>query len=84
MSRAAFDTLVMELKKDSGHGWSKEYREMQGSNLADRLMDYMESFKLLRSIYNGREIEIMPLAGKLIGEYPQEYGQENEEKQHGE
>ncbi|MBK5245156.1 MAG: TIGR02678 family protein [Eubacteriaceae bacterium] len=86
MSRAAFDTLVMELKKDSGHGWSKEYREMQGSNLADNLIDYMESFKLLRSLYNGREIEILPLAGKLIGEYPQEYRQEHEkkEKQHGE
>ena len=81
MSRAAFDTMVMELKEDSGHGWSKEYREMQGSNLADSLVDYMESFKLLRSIYNGREIEILPLAGKLIGEYPQEYGQENEKKE---
>lgn len=59
---------------------------MQGSNLADSLMDYMESFKLLRILYNGREIEILPLAGKLIGEYPQEYGQEYEkkEKQHGE
>jgi len=86
MSRAAFDTMVTELKKDSGHGWSKEYREMKGSSLAYSLRDYMESFKLLRSLYNGREIEILPLAGKLIGEYPQEYGQEHEmkEEQHGE
>ena len=80
ISRPAFETMVVELKELAGRGWSKEYREMTVSSLTNSLLDYMESFKMLKLMLDGREIEILSLTGKLIGEYPKDFGQ-LEEKQ---
>lgn len=72
LSRVAFDLLVTKLKQETGANWSKEYREMTASTLSDHLVSYMEDFKMLAQGDDQREIEILPLAGKLIGSYPHE------------
>ncbi|MDD3306090.1 MAG: TIGR02678 family protein [Acetobacterium sp.] len=72
LSRVAFDQLVTKLKQESGENWSKEYREMTAATLSDHLVSYMEDFKMLAQGDDQREIEILPLAGKLIGSYPDE------------
>ncbi|MDI3535693.1 MAG: TIGR02678 family protein [Eubacteriaceae bacterium] len=72
LSRPAFDLLVKELKEEEGQRWSKEYREMTASLLSQRLIAYMEDFKMLAAYLDGREIEILPIAGKLTGDYPEE------------
>jgi hypothetical protein len=64
--------LVKELKEEEGQRWSKEYREMTASLLSQRLIAYMEDFKMLAAYLDGREIEILPIAGKLTGDYPEE------------
>lgn len=70
LSRVAFDEQVAVLKEKTGNNWSKEFREMSPVGLAEKLVDYLEEFKMLRQLYDGREIEILPLAGKLMGIYP--------------
>lgn len=70
LSRVAFDERVALLKEKTGSNWSKEFREMSPVGLAEKLVDYLEEFKMLRQLYDGREIEILPLAGKLMGIYP--------------
>ena len=72
LSRAAFDQLVIKLKQESGVNWSKEYREMTAASLSDHLVSYMEDFKMLAQSDDQREIDILPLAGKLIGSYPED------------
>ncbi len=80
LSRVAFDQLVTGLKQESGANWSKEYREMTAANLSEQLVAYMEDFKMLARDENQREIKILPLAGKLIGNYPKEVRDKNGEK----
>lgn len=72
LSRVAFDQLVIKLKQETGENWSKEYREMTAASLSDHLVSYMEDFKMLAQSGDQREIDILPVAGKLIGSYPEE------------
>lgn len=72
LSRVAFDEWVLKLKEKKGKNWSKEFRDMSPPALAENLLIYMESFKMLRQVDQGREIEILPLIGKLVGTYPEE------------
>jgi len=71
LSRVAFDEQVAVLKEKTGNNWSKEFREMSPVGLAEKLVAYLEEFKMLRQLYDGREVEILPLAGKLMGSYPE-------------
>lgn len=80
LSRVAFDEWVAKLKEKMGRHWSKEFREMTTAGLAENLVGYMENFKMLREWYDGREIEILPLAGKLIGTYPEDVIERKEKK----
>ncbi|KNZ43141.1 TIGR02678 family protein [Acetobacterium bakii] len=80
LSRVAFDEWVVELKAKAGRNWSKEFREMSAAGLAANLAEYMEDFKMLRQLYDGREIEILPLAGKLMGTYPEDMAERKGEK----
>ncbi|WP_296561307.1 TIGR02678 family protein [uncultured Acetobacterium sp.] len=80
LSRVAFDLLVTKLKQETGGNWSKEYREMTASTLSDHLLSYMEDFKMLAQVDDQREIEILPLAGKLTGSYPDQVAEKNGEK----
>ena len=83
LSRAAFDQLVVKLKQETGANWSKEYREMTAAKLSEHLLAYMEDFKMLVQADDQREIDILPLAGKLVGCYPEEI-KEKMEKNDGE
>ncbi len=76
LSRPAFDEWVLKLKEKVGKNWSKEFREMSVAALAENLLMYMEEFKMIRQSYQGREIEILPLTGKLSGAYPEDVKKE--------
>lgn len=73
MSKAYFQSLVEELKTNYYSGWSKEYREMSLAALEKEIIEYMQSFNMLKVIKEGREIEILPLSGKVIGKYPGDF-----------
>lgn len=84
VSRAAFITMVSRVKDENIAGWSKEYREMPLDTLAGSVINYMESYSLIAPVHNNMEIEILPLAGKIIGRYPDDFKlPEKEEERHG-
>lgn len=70
ISKAHFGNLVEELKLNFSQGWSKEYREKTLSALIEDIINYMKDFNMLRVLNESKDIEILPLTGKVIGSYP--------------
>lgn len=73
ISKVQFGNLVEELKLNSSHGWSKEYREKNLNVLAEDIINYMKDFNMLSILKEDKEIEILPLTGKVIGSYPEAF-----------
>lgn len=80
ISKAHFDSLIEELKGECSVGWSKEYREMPLNNLKEEIINYMKNFNMIEVLKGGREIHILPLVGKVIGTYPQDFREAAAEK----
>lgn len=73
VSKAYFESLVEKLKQNYGMGWSKEYREMKQSDLTEEIISYMKDFNMINLLEDGREIQILPLCGKVVGIYPDSF-----------
>jgi uncharacterized protein (TIGR02678 family) len=73
VSRTGFESMIKRLKEENDIGWSKEYREMSFERLTEDILAYMNSFQMIELMNRGREIRILPLAGKLAGKYPWEF-----------
>jgi len=69
VSRAYFENLIEFCRSRFSHGWSKEYREMGTASLCANIIDYMDDFSMLRQTDEKREIQILPLCGKVVGSY---------------
>jgi uncharacterized protein (TIGR02678 family) len=74
ISRAGFDRLVETCREKYLHGWSKEYREMRPDKLCEEILSHMKGFCMLETCDHGREVRVLPLAGKIIGQYPMSFG----------
>jgi uncharacterized protein (TIGR02678 family) len=70
ISEAEFMNILKEVKACKGLGWSKEYRECSLEKLYAEVIDYMESFSILRK---KEDIYIYPLVAKVVGDYPEDY-----------
>jgi len=66
-----FEGLVIKLMDENKSGWSKTYREMKYSDVADDIIKHMQMFSMMKM--ENDMIVIMPLAGKITGEYPEDY-----------
>lgn len=71
MTYPEFCSIAMKLIRGHKSGWSKTYREMIPEEVINEIIRYMRSFSMLE--YDGDRIIILPLAGKLTGEYPADY-----------
>lgn len=68
ISGPEFENIIESCRIQYLYGWSKEYREMTADNLFNQILEFMEGFSMLEK--SGREINIMPLCGKVVGYYP--------------
>lgn len=66
-----FEALVEALIMQKSEGWSKEYREASKERLIADLLKEMQRFKLV-SVKKDMII-LLPLVGKIIGDYPSEF-----------
>lgn len=73
ISAVAFEGKVRKLRDDNYTGWSKEYRQMSLDGLINNILSYMEGFNMLQVINRGKEIKIMPLVGKVVGSYSDDF-----------
>lgn len=73
-SRPKFEGLIEKCRSKYLHGWSKEYREMSLGGLCNSVIGFMEDFSMIEAANGGREIHILPLCGKITGDYPEGFG----------
>lgn len=66
-----FEALVEALMMQKSEGWSKEYREASKERLIADLLKEMQRFKL--ASVKKDMIILLPLVGKIIGDYPSEF-----------
>jgi uncharacterized protein (TIGR02678 family) len=73
-----FKNMVEELKNKYSLGWSKEYREMKFEKLCDDIIKYMKSYCFIEVSEDFNELIIMPLVGKIVGRYPEDFSSSSE------
>lgn len=76
--KTTFDDIIKEAKQRYSMGWSKEYREMKLEKLSKEVISYMKDFSMLMEGKDNNEIIILPLVGKIVGDYPKDFN--NKEK----
>lgn len=70
VSRQWFIQLIERCRQLYMSGWSKEFREMSIDQLVKEVLSYMTGFGMVDENESIREIKILPLTGKIIGQYP--------------
>ena len=73
MSRMKFENIVSLCYERYAHGWSKEYREMKSAKLYREVTGYMKNFSMLKVDRQQKEITLLPLVGKMVGQYPRDF-----------
>ena len=66
-----FNKLLLDLRKENGHGFTKTLREYSDELYIHTIKEYMKSFSMLDIKDN--LVLILPLMGKIIGDYPKDY-----------
>jgi len=79
-SEAGFDKLVQRCRRETGHGWSKEFRDMADDKLTETLLAELIDWKMARREAETGLILLEPLLGRLTGRYPREFVRAAEEE----
>ncbi len=72
MSIAGFENIIESCRDKYISGWSKEYREMSFSKLCEEIISFMKDFSMIQ-VHNESEVRIMPIVGKIIGKFPENF-----------
>lgn len=72
LTKESYREMLIELRNSKASGWSKEYRESTDDYLYENLVDFMSGYSLLKEYEE--KIIIYPLIGKVVGDYPEDYG----------
>lgn len=73
LSQEQLERIIDDCREQYVKGWSKEFREMSSVKLYNEIISYMSGFLLLERL-NDQEFKILPLAGKISGKYPADFG----------
>ncbi len=65
--------LLREVKAEWGAGFIKQYRELPDGEFVKKIMEHMERWTFLKPLKAEHQMLIYPLAGKLMGQYPEDY-----------
>ncbi len=67
------EEIIRTTRTKYGSGFSKAFREMPDPEFIQTIVEEMEGLDFLRIDQVTEEAEIMPVAGKLTGRYPERY-----------
>ena len=71
MSNSEFDEFIIEVRKTHGHGFTKTLRDVSEQVFINIIRNFMKDFSMIRE---EEDITIlMPIIGKVLGEYPEDY-----------
>ncbi len=71
MDAAYLEDMILSCRREWKDGWSKEYREMEEERLAEAVLDYMESWLMIRR--DRERITVFPSAVRTAGVYPEDF-----------
>jgi uncharacterized protein (TIGR02678 family) len=72
-SRVEFEKLAAQCRERCGCGWTKEYREMSPSRLAESLLMELINWNMADGDPETGLIELRPPLWRLAGRYPEDY-----------
>ena len=71
MSNLEFDGFIIEVRKTHGHGFTKTLRDVSEQVFINIIRNFMKDFSMIRE---EKDFTIlMPIIGKVLGEYPEDY-----------
>lgn len=73
VTSAEFATLVGTIKEIYGHGWSKKYRDMAYSGIAEELLQLYKDWEMIIVEKDTGMLVLKPSIARMIGHYPSDY-----------
>lgn len=73
ISISSMQRLIENCKEQFGSGFHKQYRDMESIAFAKIVMEKMVQYEFIQIDKQENEVVIRPVAGKLIGRYPERY-----------
>lgn len=80
LPRTSFEQLIRDGKEKYGSGMVKLYREMSEREMVAVVMEEMEILDIIRRDVVTDEVQIMPIAGRISGFYPERFTEERNEE----
>ncbi len=71
LTKEVFSELLLELREKKGSGFKKELRDCKDEYFVEVLLNYMKGFLMAEERENS--IVLLPLIGKVVGDYPGDY-----------
>ncbi|MFR5509087.1 MAG: TIGR02678 family protein [Clostridia bacterium] len=71
ISNEKFKNILLNIRKEEGHGFIKKFRECSDEFFVECIKEYMTSFSMIKE--EGESTIIMPLVSKVVGKYPKDY-----------
>lgn len=71
MNKIDFEQLILKVRFEKSHGWSKELRDMSQGKLFYEVINELSRFSFIKE--EREVIRILPLCGKVTGNYPKDY-----------
>ena len=71
ISNERFKNILLNIRKEEGHGFIKKFRECSDEFFIECIKEYMADFSMI--IEDEENTIIMPLVSKVIGKYPKDY-----------
>lgn len=75
-----FEQMVILCKKQFGAGWSGQYRKGLIRTVAAELLALLKEWKMARVDAETGQISLLPVLGRLCGEYPTDFTEEKRAK----
>ena len=71
MSNSEFDEFIIEVRRTHGYGFTKTLRDVSEQVFINIIRNFMKDFSMIRE---EKDFTIlMPIIGKVLGEYPEDY-----------
>jgi len=71
LTREDFNQLMIELREKKGSGFKKELRDSKDQYFIDILLNHMKEFLMAEERENS--VVLLPVLGKVVGDYPEDY-----------
>lgn len=79
LTRAQFEQLVEQVRREYQAGWSIEYREKSGlKKIADDALDHMIDWSFVKVEEETGLIVLLPAVARMIGTYPKDFEKEDD------